>query len=239
MTGSGRGLMARGAPPSLPYGCPFTVGELLAIEEAICVAWKAIWAEAAEVDLDEVGITSRLEGELGRMMNHEPPLVEGFTRATFETPVRGGELESFDGKKLEKRPDMVIRRAGLLPGVSDPKLCGLFVECKIVDKSRPMSRYAGDGLVRFVNGTYAWAVSFAMMLGYARVGYALPAKLRTHLARFGAAYETVPGSLQRRSPSGKRPAIWETRHARKFAYRPGFSGRPGEIVMSHLWPDLP
>jgi hypothetical protein len=229
--------MVTGARPSLPYRCPFTRGELLAIEEALWLAWERVTVDADEVD--EVNITSRLEGELGRMMNHEPPPVEGFTRETFETPVRGGELESFDGKKLEKRPDIVLRRAGLLRGVLDPRHCGLFIECKVVDKARPMSRYAGEGLLRFVDGTYAWAVNFAMMLGYARKGYELPAKLRKHLARFGGTYETVTGSLQPRAPQSGRPAVWETRHRRTFAYRAEFSGQPGEIVVGHLWLGLP
>jgi hypothetical protein len=213
----------------------------MSIEEAICLAWDRLWLWK-RVDgstAHEVTITSKLEHELRVMMNTEPPAVAGFTAETFETPVRGGELENFDGEKLEKRPDLVIRRAGPLAGVFDRAHCGLFIECKVIDRSRPMSRYAGDGLVRFFNGTYAWAVGFAMMLGYAREGYALPAKLRTHFSKFGGLYGTVPGSLQCRTPPSKRPTIWETRHLRNFAYRPEFSGQPGEIVVSHLWLDFP
>lgn len=44
-----------------------------------------------------------------------------------------------------------------------------------------MSRYCGDGLLRFVDGRYAWAVALGLMVGYARSGYTLPDHVEEHL----------------------------------------------------------
>jgi hypothetical protein len=46
------------------------------------------------------------------------------------------------------------------------------VECKPVDRNHPISScYCKKGLVRFVNGDYAWAMQDALMVGYATERY--------------------------------------------------------------------
>ncbi len=45
----------------------------------------------------------------------------------------------------------------------------LFVECKPIDKTHAAGgKYCDDGLCRFVDGDYAWAMEEGLMLGYAR-----------------------------------------------------------------------
>jgi hypothetical protein len=226
----------------LPYPDPFTTSELSTIEDALTEAWRRVVRNGVSDTDDEVHLTARLIDELDQLMSTEPDTVAGFDSDTFETPVRGGELQDYRGDRLEKRPDIVFRPAGrqraIGAGIRRRQFWGLFVECKIVDQGHTMSTYCRDGLQRFVNGNYAWAVSSAMMLGYARDGYALPLHLERHFRRkdvdkrrYGRHGDTLSSRAQ-----GSR--AWVSRHDRNWRHVEPAGADPGVMTVVHLWLDL-
>ena len=60
---------------------------------------------------------------------------------------------------------------------------GLFVECKPVDAAHPPGGdYCDAGLIRFVNGDYAWAMQESLMVGYVRDGRTIKSHLHPAIA---------------------------------------------------------
>lgn len=220
-------MMTGARATSLPYRDPFSEAERLAIEDAIKIGLEKVRGSGV-LDCraaDEIHFTEHLVTELNSMLDSFE--VPGFSAAWLETIPKGGELRSFNGTHIEKRPDMVFRRQGVHPGVKNRQYCGLFVECKIVDATRTMDDYCGDGISRFVKGEYAWAMTIGMLLGYARDAYELPRQLDKHLKQLGARYQTI-GPCQRTGT-----AIYSTVHDRIWRYPSG--GKPGKITLRHLW----
>jgi hypothetical protein len=232
-----QGLLSASYERAMPYLTIFTESELLTIEAAIKEAWGRVLSAGASNFEREVDLTVRLVAELDSLMSDESSPVPGFDPDTFETPIRGGEVEDYRGTHLEKRPDLVFRRAGSNPGVCR-RFCGLFVECKMVDERRTMARYCADGVARFVKGEYAWAVTYAMMLGYARDGYSLPRDVERHFRRRGAgnSYGLRRRILLRR---GNGSEVWDSHHERTWLYVHPHVGMPGPITIMHLWLKLP
>src|ERR1039457_6039333 len=103
--------------------------------------------------------------------------VAGFTRDYFMPPVREAKLENFDGTRRDLMPDLLIGLIGR-PKAQIPWQDWLFVECKPVDRKHPAgSAYCDDGLIRFVRGDYAWAMTSALMVGSANKDYCILPKL--------------------------------------------------------------
>ena len=147
--------------------------------------------------------------------------------------VRGEESISFDGSHLEKRPDLSIY-------LSDgTRHFPLVVEAKILDraKGKTVTSYCDRGLLRFVQGEYAWANREAFMLGYVRDGSSIDSKLRPRLAE-AMALNPAPYLVEElpvHVGSGGLD-LARTRHGRDFVYvcqTPPNS--PGPISVWHLW----
>lgn len=222
-----------------PYPAPFSMEERLAIEEAVREGLKRAFTRDVglqQAPLQEVAITTALERELASMMVDPSEPVEGFTCQVFETPVRGGELHDWTGTPIasEKRPDLVLRsktrpRAGM-----DPRHFGLFIECKVVDRSRVMHPYVRDGLARFVDGTYAWAVPIALMVAYVQGPYVLPGTLQKYLSSDPSTSPLNTTVSLRALPSAAN--VYTSIHARSFLLD---STSPGPIAVDHLWYVVP
>ena len=61
---------------------------------------------------------------------------------------------------------------------------GLFVECKPVDKKHTVgAHYCNEGIIRFVEGKYAWCMLSGMMVGYCASGYEVNPKLSDALEK--------------------------------------------------------
>jgi hypothetical protein len=88
--------------------------------------------------------------------------VNGFNCALFGKVTREPKITNVDKKHPDKMPDIFFDlKRDQLPILSDQD--GLFVECKPVDRNHPiLSCYCKKGLVRFVNGDYAWAMQDAL-----------------------------------------------------------------------------
>ena len=177
---------------------------------------------------DEPEVTALLEARLNRLID------ENFLWGQLVFCVaRGKESISFDGSHLEKRPDLSIY-------LSDRMRCfPLVVEAKILDatKAKTEASYCDHGLLRFVDGEYAWANREAFMIGYVRDGSSIDKKLNPFLAK--AMTLKSPGYLVNGLPihvgSGALDLAY-TRHGRNFVYScQAPPNRPGPISVWHLW----
>ena len=170
--------------------------------------------------------------------------VVGFNRRTYETVVRQGQVANYDGSRLTKTPDLCFK---LRHDEGEPRPVlsehdALFIECKPVDDTHAAgSKYCDDGLCRFVNGDYAWAMEEAMMLAYARDGRTINSHLlpaMRELPRMKSLQtEQLPSLLS--APGAGRTefaeAVHVSRHRREFPWPDG-KGTATPIDVFHVWP---
>lgn len=224
--------------PELPHP-PISLRILLIVEAAIRTAWGVLRAGLRtgfdlasatedpithglyEVLYDDVFATGRVEGFDGSV----------FTVVTRETNVR-----NYDASSLDKQPDLLIGLVNRPPGIKRSQ-DWLFIECKPVDAGHTVGAcYCGKGLIRFVIGEYAWAMTEAMMVGYAREGYTILPKLESALRE---RLDKIPTSaFPKPCASPKAGAFGEpvciTKHGRTFRYvETGAEAPP--ITIRHLW----
>jgi len=228
--------LARPLPPPppapRPYPDPLTAEEQRAVEDALRVALTATLAEPDITrPLQEVTVTHRLRDRLNTMLNAGQP-VAAFSCSVFETVVVGNEEANVGGTAQEKRPDLTIRRCGVHRAGVHRGDNALFIECKVVDATRTMKRYVPDGLARFVDGTYARAVSIGLMVAYVDGPYRLPGTLQKYLRSKGCKLPT-----HALHPAGSKGGLPVSVHPRGRPYPEG--GMPGDIRVGHLWVAMP
>ena len=169
--------------------------------------------------------------------------IGGFNATFYERVVRHAAVTNYNGQKLAKAPDLSfkLRNAGAehRPVVSSHD--ALFVECKPVDAAHaPGAAYCDDGLIRFVNGDYAWAMEDAMMLAYARNGRTITKHLTRAMAasnrkaslQIVRSLEVCPGIAA--AASAEAEAVHLTQHHRAFPWPDG-KGLATDITVYHLW----
>lgn len=153
--------------------------------------------------------------------------VDGFDSARFGRVVREPKITNYDKKHLDKMPDIFFDlKREKAPVLSDQD--GLFVECKPIDGDHPLfSCYCQKGLIRFVNGDYAWAMQDAMMVGYLTGNYSF--------VKLGSVLDKNESSnLKTNNHSEIVPSIYRSIHDREFEWQ-GNSGHACQISVSHLW----
>ena len=167
------GLFTLGVPPDryhLPHprlGLPV----ILLVRRVILRAFELLREQqfnlaAASEDEVTAALRSVIENDLRQTGG-----VAGFSRRTYETVARQGQVANYDGTRLTKTPDLCfkLRHDDSEPHITISEHDALFIECKPVDATHAAGgRYCDDGLCRFVDGDYAWAMEEAMMLAYAR-----------------------------------------------------------------------
>lgn len=153
--------------------------------------------------------------------------VDGFDSARFGRVVREPKITNYDKKHPDKMPDIFFDlKREKAPVLSDQD--GLFVECKPVDSKHPVSScYCQMGLIRFVNGDYAWAMQDALMIGYGTGHYSYE-KLASVLNKNESA------NLKTNNHSEITPSIYRSNHEREFEW-PERRGQACQISVSHLW----
>ncbi len=240
-TGHGSFTRAGSVYDRMPYP-GFTNVEILAVESALRLAWteSAKRFRCHQINFshaNEDDISSALVLILDDIWAHDRHLLTGLSDYFHPVPEFNSQHGAFDylGKALTLRPDLTFRRAYIPPGLSTLNGC-LFVEAKLIEPDKTMGKYCGDGLIRFVNGKYAWAVPQAMMLGYLReTSQALPDSLAAHLRRYGKQEKYHPTDGPRafaRSRFAQRAYL--TTHDRTWPY-PGTDRSPGPITVFHVW----
>jgi len=218
---------------------PLSVAIFLVLEEAICAAWSVLRQQPpAGFDLakaKETVVTHHLHETLqDKVWNRA--IVDGFDAEIFSSVARGPEVRSFHGSHLDKRPDMVVRLVDI-PERVRPSQYGIFIECKPVDADHPMvSHYCNKGILRFVLGEYAWAMTEAMMIGYVdsrgNPVEALGSALKKRKA--AAVLPACEPTMCARSASAAGAPVAITEHGRNFVYIENGQAAPA-IMLRHLW----
>jgi hypothetical protein len=188
----------------------------------------------------EKEITRQLKGIL---VNYLLPngTVPGFNKTYFSYVVRDAELTCYNGTHPDKKPDIVLglQRPDGTPIIADQD--ALFVECKPVDATHALTpEYGIEGIRRFVEGEYAWAMRSAMMVGYVRGSYTIAHDLRANLkrnandSRFGrpTCLRKIAGS----AAGPKHEALCFTKHRRSFSW-PAIGKQATPIMLVHSWHD--
>lgn len=153
--------------------------------------------------------------------------VDGFNCALFGKVVREPKITNYNKMHPDKMPDIFFDlKRDQLPLLSDQD--GLFVECKPVGRKHPVySCYCKKGLLRFVNGDYAWAMQDALMVGYVKKPYSFK-KFKSVLdGKKKVEFKTTDHFVIDYS-------IYLSMHSRDFAWL-GSNGQACSIVISHLW----
>ena len=133
-------------------------------------------------------------------------------------------------------PDLLVRLVGRPDGIRNSQ-DGLFIECKPVDSDHAFrGHYCSRGLIRFVLGDYAWAMTNAMMVGYTKKGYTVSAKLIPALQDWpdGTGARKVPRLCIHSKATLSSEAVHLTDHSRTFKYFQ--TEQPAsDITVRHLW----
>jgi hypothetical protein len=162
--------------------------------------------------------------------------VPGFNQRSFGRLWREPKVVSYDMRHLDKMPDMIfhLNRDSLAVLSTED---GLFVECKPADKAHPAGQdYCDEGVRRFVDGEYAWAMQDAMMVGYSRDGRTISDHLVPALAqrqsRLGV--KSAPRALASSRPLSRIAVLHRSVHGRSFLW-PGQWGPACAIRIYHSW----
>ena len=205
----------------------------------LCMVIKRAWQLLEEMPpsgfilqtADEVTITQILVEIIENRLRKNGEL-EGFNCALFGKVTRDQKIPNVDKKHPDKMPDIFFDlRRDQLAILSDQD--GLFVECKPVDRNHPiLSCYCKKGLVRFVNGDYAWAMQDALMVGYVKARYSFK-KLASVLddSKKSAILKTTNHAAI------NEYAIYRSNHKREFEW-PESRGQACPISVAHLWLSL-
>jgi hypothetical protein len=220
---------------------PIMEGTLRIIENAIRAAWKQV-IETIDLngmkaeDAYEVPLTEALWKHLESIRLQS---LSGFCPDLFESVQNGSHWRDSPNSSIDKQPDLIFKFSGkprLGVDLESAAYDGLFVECKSIDSKHSIQgHYLNKGLSRFVDGTYAWAMQDAMMLGYTNDGSNLSGKLIPALSK-PLAHESLkmsglPSACKDDKAISDR---CETHHNRDWKYQ--HSGKnAGLIRIRHVW----
>lgn len=231
--------------PQFPYE---DLGDLEkeAIEDALRLAWARLPAAAQRqgIPLEQVGetpITRLLRDELDKIRRDESRPIPDFSDDTFEHIPENENVPDFTGRPFDenqKQPDLVFRPRFVPRYVARVSTYGLFVECKIIHKSEDHlgpGNYCESGLLRFVDGRYAWTMPSGLMVAYVRNGKDLITCLVPHLdrAKHRETYHVKALPALRVGTSERTPAVYVSTHARPTVKVGERSS--GDIEIAHLW----
>jgi hypothetical protein len=225
--------------PHPPLGLPV----ILLIRRVLLRAFELLREQnydltAATEDQVTTALRSTIENSL-----RQTGEVRGFNKRTFEVVVRQAQCCNFNGKGINKIPDLFFKlrdddsqRADVLSEHD-----GLFVEAKPMDSRHPAgSKYCDDGLIRFVSGDYAWAMQEAMMLAYARDGRTISKHLIPAMAQADRMTSLATIDLPQACPvaaasaCADAEAVYISHHKRNFQW-PDRKGSATVITVYHLW----
>lgn len=218
---------------------PIPLAMHLIVETALREGWRRLRLHPPTgfniETADEDVVTHELQKVLhGEVFNSEE--AGGYTSALFAPPMREAKFENFNGKKRDLMPDfffgLVNRPTGGVPWQD-----GLFVECKPVGRRRAAGgHYCDRGIKRFVRGDYAWAMTSALMVGYASEGYNLSSKLDEALSTPTRKIPTLvkPKPCRRSQTTPVSERTYFSKHGRTFKYVQTLEAAP-PITIRHLW----
>lgn len=223
------GFFTQGIEFTLPHP-PIPQRTILLLCKVVRLAWQLLAEKppagfilhaAKEDDITQM-LVEVIENRLRRSGE-----VDGFDLVRFGMVSREPKKTNVNKKHPDKMPDIFFDlKRDQYSVLSEQD--GLFVECKPVDSKHPVSScYCQMGLVRFVNGDYAWAMRDALMVGYVTGHYSFE-KLASVLNKNESA------NLKTYNHSEIAPSIYRSSHEREFEW-PENRGHACQISVSHLW----
>jgi hypothetical protein len=234
MSGLMTGSWQRPGPPQAVSAIPEFL--LMVVEHALSHAWQVLLRDVAAGDFSlcsakEDEITEHIHVILGELHAAEPEPVAGFSQLSFGG--RDGALRSYDGRSLDRQPDLTFYPLRGSIQATNTIFAGIFVECKPVDSNHPVgSAYCEAGLARYIRGDYAWAVDRALMVGYVRNRCRLPSGLSACLEGASRQQYGSSGTLEEVPMTCIGEKLFRSVHRRSFT----LSGTPMEpIALDHLW----
>jgi hypothetical protein len=218
---------------------PLPLAVFLVVEEAIRTSWQCLKARPHSRMNLQTATEDEVTHDLYEVIYDEvfdQGLVDGFDREHFTVVTREAKVRNYDGTKLDKMPDLLVGIAGR-NDVYKKTQDWLFIECKPVDTNHTVGvHYGAKGIARFIRGEYAWAMTSALMVGYASLGYSiepkLPESLESRKQEFKVRRMPVPCHC---SPAvSYAEKVHSTEHERTFYYLE--NGQPAPpIKLRHLW----
>ena len=211
----------------------------LIVEEAIRVSWQRLKACPKPRHDIQTATEDPVTHDLYEVMYDEVfhrGIVEGFDREHFTVVTREAKVRNYDGANLDKMPDMLVGIKGR-EDVCRNTQDWLFIECKPVDADHTVGvHYGAKGIARFIRGDYAWAMTSALMVGYASPGYTIDPKLFETLEARADEFKVQRGPIPcRRSPAtSDAEKVHLTQHERTFNYVENSQPAP-PIILRHLW----
>jgi hypothetical protein len=187
-----------------------------------------------------VQIHNLLENDLRhRRSRGRADAVPGFDNGLFESISRHSGATDYTGTKLKEEPDLYFKLKPAQNVRVLPTEYAIFTECKPVDATHAAgSRYCDDGLNRFVDGEYAWAMQDALMIGYVRrrtiAGHLTPA-MRQPKRRQKLRVTSLP-TIIAGSPVPHAEALQVSTHRRSIEWRWN-KGPASAIRIYHSWHD--
>ena len=228
-----------GVPPANSYPYPSLADVVMrAVVVAMRHAWLAIAQEERErPDSERLQTEPQINTEMAAEIDalRRSRKVANFTPDVFETPNVDTPTKDFTGKRLGVRPDLTIRLRDLRPGVANPMVDAIFVECKILKQGSNLGTYFTDGMRRFIDGEYAWASQQGVMMAYLVTSQTLPDALEERLARNPKEIDmqvVAQGNRRVVRPSGRKYLAF-TRHHRTWVHLN--NDLPGDIELLHVW----
>jgi len=225
------------SPNELPHP-PISIAVFLVVENGIRAAWELMRNRPRSgFDLlraDEDVVTHELYERLYDDI-FDNNVVEGFDRELLTAVTRESKLRTYDGSHLDKMPDLLFGlsdRSGVFRRSQD----WLFVECKPIDSNHSVGvHYCGKGIIRFVQGDYAWAMTSALMIGYVRNGFTISPRLNDAL-KISSTIRTIdyPHICHLSTSVPTSEVVQISRHERTFTYLET-KRSAGAIVIRHLW----
>lgn len=232
------GIFEKVAAVDLPHP-PIPLAIFLVVERAVCAGWHLLLTEPrSDFDLTtatEDQITHELhEAVVNKIFGSG--IVEGFNKQVFAPAIREPKIRNYNFTSLDKMPDLIIQFINRPTGIINTQ-DGLFIECKPVDKAHPIPKhYCDRGIMRFVSGDYAWAMTSALMVAYARPDYTIVPHLSDALTERATTIPTLSPpeacSLSVFGPANQ--AVHISLHERNFRYLENGKGA-GTITIRHLW----
>lgn len=233
------GIFDKVAPVDLPHP-PISLAIFLVVERAVCAGWHLVLTDPQNPKFD---LTTATENEITEEL-HEAVVnrvfgsgaVDGFNKQVFAPGIREPKIRNYNFTSLDKMPDLFFQLVNRPTGIINTQ-DGVFIECKPVDKAHPIPKhYCDRGIMRFVSGDYAWAMTSALMVAYARPDYTILPHLADALTERTTTISTLspPQACSLSVFGAANEAVHISLHERSFQYLE--NGKDADtITIRHLW----
>lgn len=215
----------------MPY-LPYPKRTVLLIQAAVVLAWQRVCFGFTGDEIEDE-ITLQLEAKINEVRDRGQ--LEGFSEDAFQTVTRGASQVNYNLTSINKQPDLAFRLVKKNKHGENSTFKALFVECKPVDAQHSIKdAYLSKGVIRFVNGDYAWAMPQAMVLGYVfhktKSVRELHGVYKKEAAEPAYMLQNISGITSSQDGDHHR---FDSTHRREWK---GFKEfKPGEITLFHMW----